>query len=41
MLGVALLAQPIGNGTLLGGAAIMGAVLLLQRPVRPSALHSS
>ena len=41
MLGVALLAQPIGGGTLVGGAAIMCAVLLLQRPVAPPALHST
>jgi drug/metabolite transporter (DMT)-like permease len=33
MLGVVLLGQPVGVGTILGGAAIMGAVLLLQRPV--------
>ncbi len=41
MLGVVLLAQPIGGGTVVGGVAIMAAVLLLQRPVRPPALHSS
>jgi drug/metabolite transporter (DMT)-like permease len=33
MLGVVLLGQPIGVGTVVGGAAIMSAVLLLQRPV--------
>ena len=32
MLGVLLLQQPVGAGTLIGGVAIMGAVLLLQRP---------
>jgi drug/metabolite transporter (DMT)-like permease len=41
MLGVLLLAQPIGGGTLAGGAAIMAAVLLLQRPAPPTSLHSS
>ena len=42
MLGVVLLGQPIGGGTLAGGAAIMAAVLLLQRPaVAPGRLHSS
>jgi drug/metabolite transporter (DMT)-like permease len=33
MLGVVLLGQSVGTGTILGGAAIMAAVLLLQRPV--------
>ncbi|WP_309671321.1 DMT family transporter [Gemmatimonas sp.] len=32
MLGLVLLRQPVGTGTLIGGVAIMGAVLLLQRP---------
>lgn len=32
LLGVALLRQSVGTGTLVGGLAIMGAVLLLQRP---------
>lgn len=32
MLGLVLLRQPVGTGTLVGGIAIMGAVLLLQRP---------
>lgn len=42
LLGVVLLSQPIGSGTMLGGAAIMGAVLLLQRPtVASGTLHSS
>ncbi len=42
LLGVLMLDQPIGPGTLLGGAAIMGAVLLLQRPhVSSAPLHSS
>ncbi len=39
LLGVWLLQQSVGAGTLIGGAAIMGAVLLLQRPsvaVRPA-----
>jgi drug/metabolite transporter (DMT)-like permease len=41
MLGVVLLHQPIGTGTIIGGAAIMAAVLLLQRPVAPRAPESS
>lgn len=42
MLGVAALGQPIGRGTVIGGAAIMAAVLLLQRPsVARGGLHSS
>jgi drug/metabolite transporter (DMT)-like permease len=42
VLALVLLGQPIGGGTLLGGAAIMAAVLLLQRPVVASTrLHSS
>ncbi len=42
LLGVLLLAQPLAAGTLVGGAAIMAAVLLLQRPVVSSVpLHSS
>jgi drug/metabolite transporter (DMT)-like permease len=42
MLGVVALGQPVGRGTLIGGAAIMGAVLLLQRPsVASAGLHSS
>jgi drug/metabolite transporter (DMT)-like permease len=32
LLGVVLLHQSVGTGTLIGGVAIMGAVLLLQRP---------
>ena len=42
MLGLVLLRQSVGTGTLIGGVAIMGAVLLLQRPAgahRPA--HSS
>lgn len=42
MLGLVLLRQSVGSGTLIGGVAIMGAVLLLQRPAgahRPA--HSS
>ncbi|MEQ1690768.1 MAG: DMT family transporter [Gemmatimonas sp.] len=42
LMGVLVLGQPIGGGTLVGGAGIMAAVLLLQRPnvaLRP--LHSS
>jgi drug/metabolite transporter (DMT)-like permease len=42
MLGLVLLRQSVGTGTLIGGVAIMGAVLLLQRPagaLRPA--HSS
>lgn len=42
LLGVLVLAQPLGAGTLTGGAAIMAAVLLLQRPaVSLTPLHSS
>jgi len=42
LLGIAVLAQPIGLGTILGGLLIMGAVLLLQRPpVAKVRLHSS
>jgi drug/metabolite transporter (DMT)-like permease len=41
LLGVVLLAQPVGTGTLVGGAAIMGAVLLLQRPVAKWPARSS
>ena len=42
MLGVVLLGQPIGFGTLVGGALIMTAVVLLQRPsVSSGRLHSS
>ena len=42
VLAFLLLGQPIGGGTLLGGAAIMAAVLLLQRPVVAlPRLHSS
>ncbi len=42
LIGVLVLGQPIGGGTLVGGAAIMAAVLLLQRPNVPLApLHSS
>jgi drug/metabolite transporter (DMT)-like permease len=32
LLGVLLLQQSVGTGTLMGGFAIMGAVVLLQRP---------
>jgi drug/metabolite transporter (DMT)-like permease len=42
LLGVIMLGQPVGIGTLLGGLGIMGAVLLLQRtpaPVRHSTPH--
>jgi len=42
LLGVVLLGQSIGVGTIVGGVAIMGAVLLLQRPVAgPGARASS
>ncbi|AMW05615.1 hypothetical protein GEMMAAP_14000 [Gemmatimonas phototrophica] len=41
LLGVLLLNQGIGSGTILGGAAIMGAVLLLQRPVASPPAQSS
>lgn len=41
MLGVVLLHQQIGTGTIVGGAAIMGAVLLLQRPVASPPIRSS
>ena len=42
VLALILLGQPISGGTLLGGIAIMTAVLLLQRPVVASRrLHSS
>ncbi len=42
LLGVLVLDQPVGAGTLIGGAAIMAAVLLLQRSAVSSApLHSS
>ena len=41
MLGVVLLNQRIGTGTIIGGAAIMGAVLLLQRPVASPLAQSS
>lgn len=42
LLGVVALGQPIGRGTVIGGAAIMAAVLLLQRPsVASPGLHSS
>lgn len=41
LLGMVLLAQPVGTGTLVGGAAIMGAVLLLQRPVAKWPARSS
>ena len=41
MLGVVLLGQPAGVGTIVGGAAIMGAVLLLQRPVATTSTRSS
>jgi len=32
LLGITLLGQGVGIGTVVGGIAIMGAVLLLQRP---------
>ncbi|WP_411280380.1 DMT family transporter [Gemmatimonas sp.] len=42
LLGVVVLRQSVGTGTLIGGVAIMGAVLLLQRPpVAPRPAHSS
>lgn len=41
MLGVVLLGQPIGTGTVVGGVAIMVAVLLLQRPSVPLATLDS
>lgn len=42
LLGVVLLRQSVGTGTLVGGLAIMGAVLLLQRrPVAPDPAESS
>lgn len=41
LLGLVVLGQPVGAGTLVGGAAIMAAVLLLQRPVAPRAVQSS
>jgi drug/metabolite transporter (DMT)-like permease len=42
MVGIVVLGQPLGAGTLVGGAAIMTAVLLLQRPdVASARLHSS
>jgi drug/metabolite transporter (DMT)-like permease len=41
LLGVGLLRQPVGVGTLIGGAAIMSAVLLLQRPVKLRVPRSS
>jgi len=42
LLGVLLLRQSVGIGTLMGGLAIMGAVLLLQRrPVAHRAAQSS
>lgn len=36
LLGIVMLGQPIGAGTVIGGVAIMGAVLLLQRRPSPS-----
>ncbi len=42
VLGVFLLDQPVGTGTVIGGVAIMAAVLLLQRSaVSPAPRHSS
>ncbi len=42
LLGVAVLAQPLGVGTMVGGLLIMCAVLILQRPsVAKPRLHSS
>ncbi len=42
LLGLLLLRQSVGTGTLIGGVAIMGAVLLLQRPpVAPRQAQSS
>lgn len=41
MLGVVWLGQPVAAGTVVGGAAIMGAVLLLQRPVATRVARSS
>jgi drug/metabolite transporter (DMT)-like permease len=41
LLGVVLLGQRIDIGTIVGGVAIMGAVLLLQRPVAATLARSS
>lgn len=42
LVGVFVLGQPLGGGTVVGGAAIMTAVVLLQRPdVASARLHSS
>jgi drug/metabolite transporter (DMT)-like permease len=41
LLGVFVLSQPVGAGTVAGGVAIMAAVLLLQRPVAPALPRSS
>lgn len=41
MLGVVVIGQPVGMGTIIGGVAIMSAVLLLQRPVAPQHRRSS
>lgn len=41
LLGVVVIGQPVGTGTIVGGIAIMTAVLLLQRPVAPHRARSS
>jgi drug/metabolite transporter (DMT)-like permease len=42
ILGIVLLGQPLGGGTIVGGVLIMGAVILLQRPaVATTGLDSS
>jgi drug/metabolite transporter (DMT)-like permease len=41
LLGVVMLGQGITVGTVVGGLGIMGAVLLLQRPVAATASRSS
>ncbi len=41
MLGVMLLGQQIGTGTVIGGVAIMGAVLMLQRPAGTRVPHTA
>lgn len=41
LLGVFVIGQPVGAGTIIGGVAIMAAVLLLQRPVAPRTARSS
>jgi drug/metabolite transporter (DMT)-like permease len=41
MLGIVVLGQPLGRGTIVGGILIMAAVLLLQRPARRARAHAS